>query len=175
MLDAERMDLEDDSVDGVVCRWGYMLMADPSAALRETRRVLRDGGPLALAVWQTPDRNPWAAIPAMTLVQRGHVPPPEPGTPGIFAMGDAERIVELVSGGRVREPRIEELAFEWRYAADDLWDTLTRLAGPLASAIKRASRGRAADTRAAIEDGMAQYRQNGELVVPAACWGAVAR
>ena len=32
-LDAERMELEDDSVDGVVCRWGYMLMADPAAAL----------------------------------------------------------------------------------------------------------------------------------------------
>ena len=28
-LDAEDMDLPDDSVDGVLCRWGYMLMADP--------------------------------------------------------------------------------------------------------------------------------------------------
>ncbi len=46
---------------------GYMLMADPAAALSETRRVLRDGGTLAFAVWQTPDRNPWAAIPGMTL------------------------------------------------------------------------------------------------------------
>ena len=63
VLDAERMDLDDDSVDGVVCRWGYMLMADPAAALGETRRVLRDGGPLAFAVWMTPDRNPWAAVP----------------------------------------------------------------------------------------------------------------
>ncbi|MEA2287732.1 MAG: hypothetical protein QOJ21_3775, partial [Solirubrobacteraceae bacterium] len=44
VLDAERMDLEDDSVDRVVSRWSYMLMADPAAALRETRRVLRDGG-----------------------------------------------------------------------------------------------------------------------------------
>jgi SAM-dependent methyltransferase len=82
VLDAERMDLDDDSVDGVVCRWGYMLMADPAAALRETRRVLRDGGRLAFAVWGAPDRNPWVAVPGMTLVQRGHMPPPEPGAPG---------------------------------------------------------------------------------------------
>ena len=40
-MDAERMDLDDDSVDGVLCRWGYMLMADPATALAETRRVLR--------------------------------------------------------------------------------------------------------------------------------------
>ena len=40
-LDAERMDLETDSVDGVLCRWAYMLMIDPAAAFAETRRVLR--------------------------------------------------------------------------------------------------------------------------------------
>ena len=41
VLDAERMDLETDSVDGVLCRWGYMLMIDPAAAFADTRRVLR--------------------------------------------------------------------------------------------------------------------------------------
>jgi SAM-dependent methyltransferase len=42
VFDAERMDLGDSSVDGVLCRFGYMLMADPAAALAETRRVLRE-------------------------------------------------------------------------------------------------------------------------------------
>ncbi len=46
VMDAEKMDLGDDSVDGVLCRWGYMLMSDPAAAFAETRRVLRDGGRL---------------------------------------------------------------------------------------------------------------------------------
>jgi SAM-dependent methyltransferase len=46
VLDAERMDLETDSVDGVLCRWAFMLMIDPPAALAETRRVLRPGGRL---------------------------------------------------------------------------------------------------------------------------------
>src|SRR5215467_9012444 len=49
-LDAERMDLEDASVDGAVCRFGYMLMADRDAALRETGRVLRSDGRLVFAV-----------------------------------------------------------------------------------------------------------------------------
>ena len=63
VMDAENMDIDDDSVDGVVCRYGYMLMADPAAALKETRRVLKDGGPLAFAVWAVPERNPWVAVP----------------------------------------------------------------------------------------------------------------
>jgi SAM-dependent methyltransferase len=174
VLDAERMDLDDDSIDGVLCRWGFMLMADPGAALSETRRVLRDGGKLAFAVWQTPDRNPWAAIPGMTLVQRGHMPPPEPGTPGIFAMGEADRVVELVTGAGFSEPTLEELTFEWRYGADDLWDTINRLAGPLAAVIKELSPEERQETRVAIEEAMAEYRQGDQLVVPAASWGVVA-
>jgi ubiquinone/menaquinone biosynthesis C-methylase UbiE len=59
VMDAEHMDLDDDSVDGVLCRWGYMLMADPVAALRETRRVLRDGGRLSFSVWGAPADNPF--------------------------------------------------------------------------------------------------------------------
>ena len=58
MLDAERMDLDDDGVDGVICRWGYMLMADPAAALAETRRVLRPGGGLAFSVCSGRRRTP---------------------------------------------------------------------------------------------------------------------
>ena len=45
VMDAERIELDADSVDGVICRFAYMLMPDPAAALAETRRVLRPGGP----------------------------------------------------------------------------------------------------------------------------------
>ena len=44
VMDAERIELDADSVDGVLCRFGYMLMADQAAALAETRRVLRPAG-----------------------------------------------------------------------------------------------------------------------------------
>ena len=174
VLDAERMDLADDSVDGVLSRWSYMLMAEPAAALAETRRVLRDGGTLAFAVWQTPDRNPWAALPGMTLVQRGHMPPPEPGAPGIFAMGEADRVRELVAGAGFGESQIEELTFEWHYVAADLWDTLTRLAGPLARVINGLDEDERQETRSAIEESLAEFRDGEKLTVPAACWGVVA-
>ena len=56
VMDAERIELDDDSVDGVLCRYGYMLMADAAAALAETRRVLRPGG-----AWRWPSGDPWTA------------------------------------------------------------------------------------------------------------------
>jgi ubiquinone/menaquinone biosynthesis C-methylase UbiE len=177
VLDAESMDLEDDSVDAVVCRWGYMLMADPAAALRETRRVLREGAPLAFAVWAAPDLNPWAAIPGMTLVQRGHLPPPEPEAPGIFAMGDPERVRELVTGAGFGDPELEQISFDFHYADDDeLWDSLTRLAGPLAQAIEALPEDERQATRAAIMENMTPYRnEDGSYAAPAVSWGALAR
>ena len=177
VLDAERMDLDDDSVDGAVCRWGYMLMADPAAALKETRRVLRDGGPLAFAVWRTPDLNPWAGIPGMTLVQRGHMPAPVPGAPGIFALGEPDRVRGLVTGAGFGEPELEEIAFEFRYAdSDDLWDALISLAGPLARAVKALPDDEREATRSAIVESIAAYRnEDGSYTAPAATWGVLVR
>ena len=176
VLDAEAMDLADESADRVICRWGYMLMADPAAALSETKRVLHDGGPLAFAVWAAPERNPWAALPAKVLVERGHMPPPEPGAPGIFGMADPERIRSLVGRAGFGESEPEEIPFEFRYAdADDLWDSIVRLAGPLARATKGLSEEELQATRAAIEESLAPFRaEDGSYAAPALCWGVLA-
>ena len=136
VMDAEHMDLDDNSVDGVLCRWGYMLMADPGAAFRETRRVLRNRGRLAFSVWAEPERNPWASIPARVLVERGHIPAPEPGAPGIFSMADPGRVRALVTGAGFADPEIEFVEMAWTF--DDFegyWEFLVRLAGGLAVTI----------------------------------------
>ena len=58
VVDAAAIDLPDASVDGILCRWGLMLV--PAwTRLREVARVLRPGGRAAVAVWAEPDRNDW--------------------------------------------------------------------------------------------------------------------
>ena len=81
-LNAEWIDLPLASVDAVLCRWGYMLMADPRAALTETRRVLRPHGRLALAVWDAIEHNPWARLPGLELAERGLLQAPRAGHAG---------------------------------------------------------------------------------------------
>jgi len=93
VLGGEWIDLGVASVDAVLCRWGYMLMSDPDAALRETRRVLRSGGRVSLAVWDALSANPWFTIPGDVLREHGLAPPPPPpGSPGPFSMADPERV-----------------------------------------------------------------------------------
>jgi SAM-dependent methyltransferase len=176
-LDAEEMSLDDDSVDAVVCRWAYMLMADQGRALAETRRVLRDGGALCFAVFGAPDRNPWASVPGMTLVERGHMTPPRPGAPGIFGMPSHEIVRSLVTAAGFGEPVLEDVPFEFRFADfDDLWNVLLRLAGVFAEVIDPLSAEEQQEIRAAIMEKMAPFREeNGSYAAPALSIGALAR
>jgi ubiquinone/menaquinone biosynthesis C-methylase UbiE len=136
-MDAENMDLPDGVVDGVLCRFGYMLMADPAAALRETHRVLGDGGRLALAVWGAPERNPWATVAARALMEHTGAPPPDPHAPGIFAMADPERTRELLSGAGLEPRRIDEVEVLWAFeSGDDFWRWVLEVAGPLSVAVR---------------------------------------
>jgi SAM-dependent methyltransferase len=137
VLDAERMELDDDSVDAVVCRFGFMLMPEPERALAETRRVLRDGGRLSFAVWGPPERNPWAALPAREMIEQGLMEPPEPGGPGIFALAEPDRIAALVTGAGFSEPEIEPFEIVWRYGEPEgHWSLVTDLSGRLADALE---------------------------------------
>jgi SAM-dependent methyltransferase len=108
-LDAESLDLRENSVDGVVCRWGYMLMPNPRLALVETRRVLRTGGRLAFAVWASGDRNPWISLASRILVAHGHLPPPEPDEPGMFVLSDKRGLRSLVEGAGFANVQIDDV------------------------------------------------------------------
>ena len=137
LLDAERMDLETDSVDGVLCRWAYMLMTVPDAAFAETRRVLREGGRLAFSVWAGRERNPALSLVGRVLESQGHIPPPEPGAPGAFAMADPGRIRELLIGAGFAEPEVEEVSFRWSFADQEAyWRYLTETSASAAPVLR---------------------------------------
>lgn len=132
VLDMQTIDLPDASVDGVICRYGYMLVPDPALALRETRRVLRPGGRLALATWAAAKQNPWATRYGPVLIERGLVEPPRPGEPGQFALGAPDQIELLVRAAGFADVDVEEVAIEFRFADwEDYRHVVTRLAASL--------------------------------------------
>jgi ubiquinone/menaquinone biosynthesis C-methylase UbiE len=166
-MDAERMDLDDDSVDGVLCRWGYMLMADPEAALAETRRVLRDGGRLSLSVWGAAERNPWATLPAKALMAHTGAPPANPTDPGIFAMADPERMRSLVQQAGFAQPQLEEVEVCWRFEDfGGYWQYVTELAGGIAVVLQAMPETDRDAVRRLVERAAGDYRVDGGLELP---------
>jgi ubiquinone/menaquinone biosynthesis C-methylase UbiE len=114
-IDMEWIDLETASVDAVLCRWGYMLVPDPEAALRDTRRVLRPGGRVALAVWGEAARNPRLTIVRQAAAQLAEAESPEPGAPDPFALSSSQRLRGLLDEAGFLEVEIEILDLTQRY------------------------------------------------------------
>lgn len=121
VLDAESTGLADESVDVVACRFGLMLMTEPLSALGEMRRIVAPGGRVVVAVWGPASANPWASLPAFTLMERLGAPPPDPASPGMFALGDRNRLAEMFDRAGFRDATIAEVAGSQRHASFDAW------------------------------------------------------
>jgi ubiquinone/menaquinone biosynthesis C-methylase UbiE len=175
VIDAEHIDLDANSVDGALCRFGYMLMADPAAALAETRRVVRPGGRLVMAVWGPPERNPWAAIAAMILIEQGHFPPPEPGAPGVFSMGAEERTRGLLEGAGFADVRIEEVPVRFTFRDLDEYESwATATGGPFAMVLRRLDEGERAALRSRLDEALSGFVVDGRYEFPGVALVAVA-
>ena len=176
VIDAERIELADDSVDGVLCRFGYMLMPDPAAAFAETRRVLRSGGRLALAVWGAMERNPWIAIVGGSLSRRGHLPPAEPPpAPGPFTMADPERLERLLRDAGFSRVRTEEVEGRFVFAdVDEYLGLIADTSGPFGLALQGLAADERAAVRADVEDSLGRFVAAGGYELPCVALCAVA-
>jgi SAM-dependent methyltransferase len=168
VLVAEWVDLPLASVDAVLCRWGYMLLADPSAAFAETRRVLRPGGRVALAVWDSVQHNPWALLPNLELIERGLAPPPSPGTPGPFALADPERVRELLADSGFAEIDVQALAVEQRHPSfGDFWETTLDISRIFHDAVLGRPEAEIAEIRSGLAARLEPFTEpDGTLAIP---------
>jgi SAM-dependent methyltransferase len=170
VFNAEWIDLPLASVDAVLCRWGFMLMADPATALAESRRVLRPGGRLALAVWDSLQANPWALLPAQELIERGLSKAPAPGDPpGPFALGDAGRLHELLADAGFVDIQVQALDLERRHASfEELWEVTLDLSRSFHDAVLERPETEIEDIKRGLAARFAPHTDaNGALAIPA--------
>lgn len=88
VMDAENLTLEHELFNGALCRMGLMLFANPMKALSAVHRVLRAGGKFGVIVFASAEKNPYFSMPLSIARRIGKLRPPEPGRPGMFALGE---------------------------------------------------------------------------------------
>jgi ubiquinone/menaquinone biosynthesis C-methylase UbiE len=74
--DAGALPFPDESFDAVVCQFGFMFVPDKAGAMRESYRVLRNGGVLLFNVWDSFDANPFGQIAHTTIASFFDQDPP---------------------------------------------------------------------------------------------------
>lgn len=168
VMEAEWIDRPTASVDGVLCRWGYMLLADPEAALRETRRVLRPGGRVALAAWAAPEANPWATAAGHELRAHGLAEAADPDAPGMFAFardGVAEELLWSAGFADVRTGTVD-MVYE-APSFDEWWEYLFDVSPSLAEGLAGATPEQRDAVHQGVERRLAEHAgADGRLRIP---------
>src|SRR3954469_2929222 len=169
-MEAEWIDLPTASVDAALCRWGYMLLADPEAALRETRRVLRPGGRVALAAWDGPEHNPWLALVGKGMIEHGLRRPEPPDTPGPLAFGRRPgQIEELLDAAGFDDIVVEPLDFAMHAdSLDAWWEHAIATSGRFSRVVAGLAPAEHYKLRDAVDAAYAPYvREDGSVDIPA--------
>jgi SAM-dependent methyltransferase len=168
-MQAEWIDLPAASVDAVMCRFGYMLLFDPEAALRETRRVLKPGGRVAFAVWDALERNPWMKVLREALVSSGLSPAPVPEGPGPFALGSQDAVRELLAATGFDDVEVEPLDLTLRAASlDAWWDHVMQTSMTTAAVVQDLAPAEHYSLRDLVDAGYAPFvHDDGSLELPA--------
>jgi SAM-dependent methyltransferase len=179
-MELEWLDMSAASVDGLLVRFGYMLVPDPETALRDARRVLRPGGRIALAVWDRPEDNPWLTAGTEVLVRHGLAEPFDPAAPepGPFSL-PRERVLELLGDTGFILPEIDRIDVRFRSpSAREAREHFVGLSDRATTALKGVPAAKRAEVEADIEAALAAFPDpdgpEGAVAVPGAVLVAAA-
>jgi ubiquinone/menaquinone biosynthesis C-methylase UbiE len=116
VMNAEQLDLADQTFDAVICRLGLMLVVHQQKALGEILRVLKPGRKLAALVWSTPDRNPLFSIPLAIVAKYITMPAL---TPNPFSLAGSGVFEQALREAGFREVSVQAVPIQFHFTSMD--------------------------------------------------------
>ncbi|HVF01651.1 MAG TPA: class I SAM-dependent methyltransferase, partial [Rubrobacteraceae bacterium] len=111
VMDGESLEeLEEGSFDAVISRVGLIYFPNQQKALAGMRRALKPGGKIAAVVYSTPENNKFFSVPISIIRRRAQLPPPLPGQPGPFSLGNPRVLEEVFESAGLIEVHSQVLS-----------------------------------------------------------------
>jgi len=176
VMDIERMDLADESVDAVICRWGYMFCPDLDAAMAHSKRVLRPRGRLSLAVWSRPEDNPWLGLFVSALDRVApQSAPADPDALGPFRLADPQRLTGVLRNAGFADYSLEAISFRFDFESpEQWWEFVIDIAAPVRKRIASLDGPAQAEVKRLVVAESDRFLFDGKIQLPAANLCAVA-
>jgi SAM-dependent methyltransferase len=103
--------------DAVISRVGLIYFPDQLKALQGMRAKLRDGGKVSAMVYSSAECNGFFSLPVSIIRRRAQLPPPLPGQPGPFSLGQPQVLGKAFEDAGFREIRIKRVSAPVRMAS----------------------------------------------------------
>lgn len=117
---AESLPFPDATFDRVVCQFGLMFFEDPTQAIAEMGRVLRPGGVIAVAVWDTLEATPgYAAVTELLHDLFG--PEAAASIEAPYSLGDTAKLTALFADAGMNGATVHTVPGKARFASLDAW------------------------------------------------------
>lgn len=155
-MDAEQLDLNDESFDTALCGLGLMYIPDPVQSLKEMHRVLKPGGRAVIAIWGERKNCGWADIfPIVDKRVASDV------CPLFFQQGTGKTLENSMQQACFKEIDVERFAVDLHYPTDNTALMAAFAGGPVALAYQKFDEQTREEAHIEYLESISQY-SNGE-------------
>jgi len=168
VVDGERLEeVRADPFDAAISRVGLIYFPDQKRALGGMRDHLRASGRIGAMVYSAADKNPFFSLPVGIIRRRANLPPPAPGQPGPFSLGDPAVLATRLAEAGFRDVVIETVSAPLRLSsAKECVRFEKESFGALHQMLAGLSVDEREDAWAEVADALGQFERNGGFVGP---------
>ena len=160
-MDAEELTLPASTFDVALCALGLMYVPDPERALRQMRRVLRQGGRVVAAVWGRRCHCGWSPVFEITDAEVD-----TDVCPLFFNLGNEDALASVCAVAQLEVVEQRRIQSTLRYATAEQACDAVFVGGPVAMAWSRFDEETRARVRAKYIRAIEPWRRGSQYEIP---------
>jgi len=159
--------IETEPFDAVISRVGLIYFPDQHKALTGMRAQLRSGGRVGAITYAEAGLNGFFSVPVGIIRRRAALPPPLPGQPGPFSLGDPDVLAERLSAAGFNDVRVERVNAPVRLnSASECLQFEQESFGALHQMLSGLSESEQVDAWGEIEEALGAFEKDGHFEGP---------